>query len=39
MEDPKVYELLALMLDEMKESRREYREGFSILGRSMENLT
>ena len=39
MEDPKVYELIELMLDEMKESRREYREGFSNLGRSMEDLT
>jgi hypothetical protein len=31
MEDPRVYELLSLMLDEMKESRKEFREGFQSL--------
>lgn len=31
MEDPKVYELLSLMLDEMKESRKDFREGLQAL--------
>lgn len=31
MQDPKVYELLSLMLDEMKESRREFRTGIERL--------
>lgn len=31
MEDPKVYELLSLLLDESISSRKEFREGFQAL--------
>ena len=36
MEDPKVYELLSLMLDEMKESRKEFRIGIERLEHGQE---
>lgn len=39
MEDPKVYELLSLMLDEMKATRQEFRTGLERLEHRIEKQT
>lgn len=39
MDDPKVYELLSLMLDEMKETRKEFRNSMERLEIKVERQT